>query len=137
MSTLARRGSHSVFSIHLHLVFVTKYRCKVLTSAMLERMTDILAGVCRKAKSVLIEFNGEADHVHLLIDLHPDNNISSMIGSLKSASSRILRQEFSEHLEKHYWSKPVLWSGAYYVSSCGGAPIERIKEYIQSQETPD
>lgn len=87
--------------------------------------------------SVLIEFNGEADHVHLLIDLHPDNNISALIGSLKSASSRVLRQEFAEHLEQHYWSKPVLWSGAYYIASCGGAPIEKIKEYIQSQETPD
>ncbi|MBA3789605.1 IS200/IS605 family transposase [Patescibacteria group bacterium] len=137
MSTVVRRGSHSVFSIHLHLVFVTKYRRKVFTAAMLERMTDILAGVCRKAKSVLIEFNGEADHVHLLIDLHPDNNISALIGSLKSASSRILRQEFAAHLEQHYWSKPVLWSGAYYVASCGGAPIEKIKEYIQSQEVPN
>ena len=137
MSTLPRRGSHSVFSIHLHLVFVTKYRRKVLTSAMLERMTDIKACVCRKAKSVLVEFNGESDHVHLLIDLHPDNNISSLIGSLKSASSRILRQEESEHLEKPYWSKPVFWSGAYYVASSGGAPIEKIKEYIQSQATPD
>ena len=71
MSTLPRRGSHSVFSIHLHLVFVTKYRRKVFTNAMLERMTDILAGVCRKAKSVLIEFNGEADHVHLINRLAP------------------------------------------------------------------
>ena len=137
MSITPRRGSHSVFSIHLHLDFVTKYRRKVLTSAMLERMTGILAGVCRKAKSVLVEFNGEEDHVHLLIDLHPDNNISALIGSLKSASSRVLRQEFAEHLEQHYWSKPVLWSGAYYIASCGGAPIEKIKEYIQSQETPD
>lgn len=137
MSTIPRRGSHSVFSIHLYLVFVTKYRRKVLTGAMLERMTDILAGVCWKAKSVLVEFNGEADHVHLLVDLHPDNNISSLIGSLKSASSRILRQEFSSELALHYYSKPVLWSGAYYVASCGGAPIEKIKDYIQSQETPD
>ena len=137
MSSSARKGSHSVFSIHLHLVFVTKYRRQVLTAAMLERMTDILAGVCGKAKSVLVEFNGEPDHVHLLIDLHPDNNISTLIGSLKSASSRILRQEFACELAQHYYSKPVLWSGAYYVASAGGAPIEKIKEYIQSQEAPD
>lgn len=76
------------------------------------------------------------DHVHALVDLHPDNNISAFIGSLKSASSRILRKEFETHLQQFY-SKPILWSGSYYVASTGGAPIEKIKAYIKSQEPPD
>ncbi len=84
-----RKGSHSVFSVHLHMVFVTKYRRKVLTAAMLDRMSEIFAHVCIKTKCRLTEFNGEADHVHLLVDFHPDNNLSALIGSLKSASSRI------------------------------------------------
>lgn len=130
-----RKGSHSVFSIHLHLVFVTKYRRKVLTSAMLDRLSEIFAHVCIKTNCRLTEFNGESDHVHLLIDFHPDNNLSALIGSLKSASSRILRQEFTEQLTKTYW-KSVLWSGSYYVASTGGAPIEKVKQYIRSQETP-
>jgi len=131
-----RKGSHSVYSIHLHLVFVTKYRRKVITIAMLERMNEIFGQVCRKTNSILLEFSGESDHVHALVDLHPDNNISAFIGSLKSASSRILRKEFESHLEQFY-NKPVLWSGSYYVASTGGAPIEKIKAYIKSQEVPD
>lgn len=136
MSSTVRKGSHSVFSIHLHFVFVTKYRRKVLTAQMLDRIQEILANVCIKTKSRLIEFSGEADHIHLLADVHPDNNISALVGSLKSASSRIIRSEFANHLNQFY-SKPVLWSGSYYVASTGGAPIEKIKAYIKSQEVPD
>ena len=88
-----RKGSHSVFSIHLHFVFFTKYRRKVLTAQILERMREIFAHVCVKTKCRLIEFNGESDQVHLLVDFHPDNNISAFTGSLKSASSRIIRGE--------------------------------------------
>jgi putative transposase len=131
----ARKGSHSVFSIHLHFVFVTKYRRKAINAAMLERMQQIFAHVCEKTGCNLLEFSGQTDHVHLLVNLHPNNNISAFAGSLKSASSRILRQEFSEHLDKIY-RKPVLWSGSYYVASSGGATIERLKQYIQQQDSP-
>ena len=131
-----RKGSHSVYSIHLHLVFVTKYRRKVITAPMLERMNEIFGRVCWKTNSILVEFSGESYHIHALVDLHPDNNISAFIGSRHSASSRILRKEFESHLQQFY-SKPVLWSGSYYVASTGGAPIEKIKAYIKSQETPD
>lgn len=130
-----RKGSHSVFSIHLHFVFVTKYRRKVLTAQILDRMSEVFAHVCVKTKCRLIEFNGEVDHVHLLVDFHPDNNISAFTGSLKSASSRIIRSEFSDHLAKFY-KQPVLWSSSYYVASTGGAPIEKVKEYIKSQDSP-
>ena len=131
-----RKGSHSVFSVHLHLVFVTKYRRKTITVTILERLHEIFANVCIKTKCRLIEFSGETDHVHLLIDFHPDNNLSVLVGSLKSASSRIIQKEFSAHLSTFY-RKSVFWSSSYYVASTGGAPIEKIKQYIQSQETPE
>ncbi|GET42344.1 IS200/IS605 family transposase [Microseira wollei] len=130
-----RKGSHSVFSVHLHFVFVTKYRRKVLTAQILDRMGEIFGHVCGKTKCRLVEFNGELDHVHLLVDFHPDNNISTFTGSLKSASSRIIRNEFGEHLSKFY-KNAVLWSSSYYVASTGGAPIEKIKAYIKSQDSP-
>ena len=131
-----RKGSHSVFSVQLHMVFVTKYRRKVITSEMLERLQEVLANVCVKTKCRLTEFSGEADHVHLLVDFHPDNRLSALIGSMKSATSRIVQKDFADELSKVY-SKPVFWSGSYYVASTGGAPIERIKAYIKSQEVPD
>lgn len=129
----ARKGSHSVFSVQLHMVFVTKYRRKVITKPMKQRLQEVLANVCIKTKCRLTEFNGEADHVHLLVDFHPDNRLSALIGSMKSASSRIIQKEFADELLRVY-SKPVFWSGSYYVASTGGAPIERVKAYIKSQE---
>lgn len=131
----ARKGSHSVYSIRLHLVFVTKYRRKVITKPILERMLEVFNRVCLATDCILLEFSGEEDHVHLLMDLNPKNSPSNMVNSLKSASSRILRQEFGDYLSQFY-SKPVFWSGRYYAASSGGAPIEQLKEYIKNQDAP-
>ncbi len=130
------KGSHSVYSIHLHLVLVTKYRRQVITLPMMERMGEIFQNICKKKKSLMLQFDGEEDHVHLLIDLHPDNNIAQLVASLKSASSRIIRKEFKLEVDKTY-SKPVFWSSSYYVASCGGVTIERLRKYIEKQNSPD
>lgn len=132
MLSKANKSSHAVYSIQLHVVFVTKYRKNVITPEIMQRIGEVFQRVCMKGKSKMLEFNGEEDHVHLLLDVHPDNNISQLMASLKSASSRIVRSEFAEHVNSVYW-KPVFWSGSYYVSSTGGAPIERIRQYIQAQ----
>ncbi len=126
------KGSHSIYSIYLHLVFVTKYRRKIITSEMVQTMSDVFQRVCVANKSKMLEINGEPDHVHLMIDLHPDNNISQLVASLKGASSRIIRKEFAEQLQPVY-KKPVFWSSSYYASSAGGVPLERVKQYIQDQ----
>ena len=128
-----RSGSHAVFSIHLHIVFVTKYRRKILTQKMLEAMKPVFERVLEANQSILTEFNGEPDHVHLLIDLHPDNNISDLVASLKSASSRVVRQEFKAEIDKVYWGKAKLWHDSKCIVSCGGAPLDIVKEYVQSQ----
>lgn len=135
MSTHTRKGSHSVFSVKLHFVFVTRYRYKVITGEMLLRMQEMFSQVCKTMDCELLEFNGESDHVHLFVDFHPKNSISAVAGSLKACTSRTMRKEFSEHLSNFYW-KPVFWSGSYYVASSGGAPIEVLKAYIKNQETP-
>lgn len=128
-----RSGSHVVFSIQLHVVFVTKYRRAVLTDAMIEAMKPIFERVLTSNQSILAEFGGEPDHVHLLIDIHPDNNISALISSLKSASSRILRQEFKAEIDRVYWGKAKLWNDSKCIASCGGAPLEIVKQYIKDQ----
>ncbi|MDJ0616471.1 MAG: IS200/IS605 family transposase [Calothrix sp. MO_192.B10] len=131
--TKLRRGSHVVFSIHLHIVFVTKYRHQVLTPNMIQDMKQVFERVLKANNSKLEDCNGEPDHVHLLIDLHPDNNISDLIASLKSASSRILRQKYRSQIDKHYWGKAKLWHDSKCVVSCGGAPLQIVKDYIQHQ----
>jgi putative transposase len=94
--------------------------------SILER--ELMANQC-----ILTEFNGEPDYVHLLIDIHPDNSISDLVASLKSASSRVLRQEFKAEIDKIYWGKAKLWHDAKCIISCGGAPLEVVKKYIESQ----
>lgn len=128
-----RKGAHVVFDIHLHIVFVTKYRRKVLTQPMIEDMKEIFERVLENSNSLLEECNGEPDHVHLLISLHPDNNISDLVASLKSASSRILREKYKAEIDKFYWGKAKLWHDSKCIVSCGGAPLKIVKRYIQEQ----
>ncbi len=125
MSTTLRKTAHSVFSIHLHIIFVTKYRRQVFTQPMIEDMKEVFRRVLEANNSILSNCEGEPDHVHLLIDLHPDNNISDLLSSLKSASSRVIRQKDKSELAKYYWGKAKLWHDSKCIISCGGAPLER------------
>lgn len=102
---------------------------------MLDRLEVICRELCEKWEVELDEFGGEADHVHLMIDMHPNIMPSKFINNLKTVTSRLIRKEFSEHLEKYYW-KPVLWTRAYCLITAGGAPIEVLRAYIQNQERP-
>ncbi len=125
ISSQYRKGSHSVFSIQVHTYFVTAYRRKCLTQPMVERLTEIAGNVLVKNDCILLECKGEDDHVHLLIDLHPKNSISALLGSIKSATSRILRKEFEPELRPYFrnWKKG-LWGDQLYIRSAGGAPLK-------------
>ncbi|MBW4445338.1 MAG: IS200/IS605 family transposase [Spirirestis rafaelensis WJT71-NPBG6] len=138
MKAQLRKGAHAVFAIQFHIIFVTKYRKNAINQEILSKLQEVFSRVCEKRKCILLEFNGEENHIHLLVDAHPDNNISQLISSLKSASSRIVRKEFEIYLKQFYWKKedPSFWTDAYCIISCGGAPLEIVKEYIKSQETP-
>ena len=127
--------AHCVYNLHIHIVFVTKYRKNVITESILARLKEIFAKLCETQKCGLVEFNGEADYVHLLVDLAPDIAISKLVNILKTISSREIRKEFKEHIAKFYW-KPVFWTSAYCAISAGGAPLEILKQYIQSQDSP-
>ncbi|MGI0491791.1 IS200/IS605 family transposase [Alkalinema pantanalense CENA528] len=92
---------------------------------MIQTMAEVFQRVCIANQSKMLEINGEPDHVHLMVDLHPDNNISQLVASLKGASSRIV--------QKIYYGKPVFWSSSYYAASVGSVLLERVKQYIQNQ----
>jgi putative transposase len=126
-----RTKRHVVFSLHLHLVFVTKYRKKVFSDLMIERLKYHFQRICDDFGCRLIESNGEKDHVHLLIEPLPHTTPSKLVNSLKGVSSRILRKEFPE-LERFFW-KGGLWSPSYFIASCGGAPLSMVREYIENQ----
>ena len=136
MSIKLHSHRHCVYKINLHIVFVTKYRRKAINADMLKRLEEIFSRLCQNQKSELIEFGGEADHVHLLVDLSPDIAVSKLVNTLKTISSRLIRKEFASHLNQFYW-KPVFWTGAYCAISAGGAPLSVLKQYIQNQDEPE
>jgi putative transposase len=114
---------------------VTKYRRHVFSKVHLESMRPILTAVCRDFEAELVEFDGEDDHVHLLVNYPPKVALSKLVNSLKGVSSRILRKQHPD-LVRRYW-KGVLWSPSYFAASCGGVPLSIIKQYIENQKTLD
>ncbi|WP_299011161.1 IS200/IS605 family transposase [uncultured Shewanella sp.] len=126
---------HCVFDMKYHLVLVTKYRRKCFTNEILNRLEIICVELCQKWEVQVLEFGGEADHIHLLLDMNPTVQPSKLINSLKTVTSRYIRKEFATHLKQYYW-KPVLWSRAYCLLTAGGAPIEKLREYIENQDRP-
>lgn len=136
MKSQLKSHYHCVYKLTFHLVLVTKYRRKCFTGEMLARLKEIIIDLCDKWEVDLIEFNGEEDHVHLLIDIHPNIMPSKFVNNLKTVTSRLIRKEYADHLSKFYW-KPVLWTRAYCLLTTGGATIDIIKQYIQNQEKPE
>ena len=128
---------HCVYSLNYHLVLCTKYRRKCITKPMLIRLREILNQTLKKWDCMLAEFNGEADHVHLLISVNPKVSMSGLINNLKTVSSRLIRKEFGGHLATYYRDKPVFWSRSYCIITCGGAPLTILKKYIEQQQEID
>lgn len=129
-----RTGRHCVFAIHAHLVFVTKYRKRVFTSESLDILKDVMQKVCDDFGVDLAAFEGEDNHVHLLVNYPPQIQLSKLVNSLKGVSSRMLRQRMPSIANRYY--KNVLWSPSYFAASCGGAPLSVIKQYVEQQDRP-
>lgn len=87
-------GFRSVYRLNAHIVLVVKYRRKAINAEILSRLKQIITDTLKKSDCELLEFNGEADHIHLLIDYKPDKPLSTMIGNIKTVSSRLIRKEF-------------------------------------------
>lgn len=136
MATSYEKGFRSVYSLTAHIVFVTKYRKKVVSKPIHEKLATIFKSACSKWNVTLLEFNGEVDHVHLLVGYHPQVELSKFIANLKTVSSRLIRKDFSEELSQVY-RKPVFWTGSYFVASCGSVTIEQLKQYVEQQDTPE
>lgn len=123
---------HCVYFINYHLVLVTKYRRKCFIDDILSRLEEVSRNICEKWDLELLEFGGEADHIHLLISAHPNVMPSKFVNNLKTVTSRLIRKEFADHLQNYYY-KPVLWTRAYCLITAGGDPLDVIKQYIEKQ----
>ena len=130
-----RRGRHSGTRLVVHLVFTTKYRRKVFDGYMIGQLREAFESACEKLDCRILEFDGEEDHVHLLVEYPPRLSISVLVNNLKSTSSRRVRF-LNAHIPRLSKSA-VLWSRSYFACSAGGATIETLKAYVQGQKTPE
>ncbi|MBU9885103.1 IS200/IS605 family transposase [Bifidobacterium longum] len=130
-----RQGRHAVWDCHAHLVFVTKYRRGAFTEPILEDCETIMRNVCHDYGCTLEEFNGEDDHVHLLVAFPATIQLSKLVNSLKGVSSRLLMKQHGDHLKNYLWGGH-LWSRSYYCGTTGGANLETLKRYVQNQNRP-
>ena len=127
-----RNNNHSVFSIRFHLILVVKYRRKVINDEISERLKEIFEYIQNNYNITLEEWNHDIDHVHVLFRSEPNTNVSKFINAYKSASSRLIKKEYPSIKARLY--KEAFWSQSFCLISTGGANIETIKKYIESQE---
>ena len=125
------RNQHSVYLLYYHLIMVVKYRRKVIDDAISEQAKDLFVKIGQDYGLVLEEWNHDIDHVHVMFRAKPQTELSKFINAYKSASSRLLKKEFPA-IRKKLW-KETFWSQSFCLITTGGAPIEVIKEYIETQ----
>lgn len=130
-----RTGRKCVFKNYVHLVLIPKYRKKVFNNDMLNRCEELIKETCEQMSCELIEFNGEEDHIHLMVNIHPKWAISNFVGKIKGKTAYFIRKEFWPQVKNKLWGKHF-WSPSYCVVSVGGAPIDIVKKYIENQRRP-
>ncbi len=113
---------------------VINFAWLLINDEILARLKEIFVSTLTKWESALLDFNGESDHVHRIIDDKPDIALSKLIANLKTVSSRLIRKEFPDLAAKYFDNKPYFWTGAYFVASCGGVTVEQLKKYVENQK---
>jgi len=136
MSSMFNKGFRSVYKLTAHIVLVTKYRKKAINKERLIRLKEIFEQTLLKWDCLLVDFNSESDHCHLIVEFKPDIELSKLIANLKTVSSRLIRKEYPDISQQYFYGKPYFWTGAYFVASCGGVTIEQLKTYVENQSAP-
>ena len=126
-----KSNNNIVYNCKYHVVWVTKYRRPVLTQQIENRLKEILGNIATEIQVDILEMEvGDLNHVHLLISLDPQFGVHRVVRRFKGVSSRYLRKEFPQLKSR----LPTLWTNSYFVSTVGGAPLAKIKEYIANQK---
>ena len=124
-------NGHSVFLLYYHLILVVKYRRKVIDDAISDRAEEIFLYISKNYGITLEEWNHDKDHVHIMFRANPNSELSKFINAYKSANSRLLKKEYPQIREK-LW-KEAFWSRSFCLLTTGGAPIETVRRYIETQ----
>lgn len=127
-----RHGSHTVFMIHLHLVWITNYCKPILQGEVAYRVREPIREICRQEKVEIIKGNVSKEHIHLFISMPPQVTISRLVQKMKGETSYKLLREYQQ-LRKQYWGRH-LWARGFFCCSSGNVTDEVIKQYIEQQQ---
>ena len=127
-----KANRHAVYSLKYHLVLTTKYRHKCINDELFDFIYEQTKRLLDIWKIELIEINHDKDHIHMLLEIPPQIQISKFINNYKTVTARLLKKNFEAYLKKYYW-QDNFWNRSYLIISTGGAPIEVIREYIKDQ----
>jgi len=127
-----RKGSHTTYDLKYHLVWITKYRKKVLTGEVAVRVRELIREICKANEIEIIKGHVSQDHVHLFVSIPPNLSISKVVQYLKGKSSRKILYQF-KHIQQQFWGRHF-WARGYFVASSGNVTDEVVMKYIETQE---
>ena len=125
------RSAHSTHTLYFHLIWCTKYRKKILSYEIGDRIKQIILEIAKEQNAIVEAVETETDHLHVMLQLKPTHSIPKLVQLFKGRSAKIIFEEFP-YLRKYLW-KGHLWSPSYYVATAGGAPLETLKNYVEWQ----
>lgn len=131
MKTIYDNNNHSVFSLNYHLILVIKYRRKVISEKIKQRLIEIFEYICGNYNISAIEINSDLDHLHVLFKAHPNSELSKFINAYKSATSRLIKKEFPE-IKDSLWADSF-WSKSFFLATTGGVTLDTLRQYIETQ----
>ncbi|HEY0657272.1 MAG TPA: IS200/IS605 family transposase [Pyrinomonadaceae bacterium] len=131
MKQLTSNSAHSRHALHYHLVWCVKYRRSVLITEIGDRIKEIIIQIAAEQNCIITAIETDVDHVHILLELKPTHSIPKLVQLFKGRSARLIFQEFP-FIKNRLWGGH-LWSPSYYIASVGGAPLQTIKRYVESQ----
>ena len=127
-----RKGSHSTYDLKYHIIWCTKYRYRVLTGEVANRVRVLIREICAANYIDIISGSMSPDHIHLLVSIPPNISLSKVMQYVKGKSSRKIMMEF-EHLRKRYWGQHI-WGRGYFAVTVGNLNEQQVQEYIENQE---
>ena len=129
MKTIYDNNNHSVFSLNYHLILVIKYRRKVISEKIKQRLIEIFEYICGNYNISAIEINSDLDHLHILFKAHPNSELSKFINAYKSATSRLIKKEFPE-IKEQLWADSF-WSKSFFLATTGRVTLDTLKQYVE------
>lgn len=134
-----KRKAHSVYLMTYHIVFVTKYRKPVLSNEIGDFIKDLCTRICQEHGGELLSAETDRDHIHLLVSMPPQERPSNLIRVLKTQTSKKVHQnkDYNQYIKQYLLGNVPLWSPSYFIATTGGATLEKVKEYVESQRTDD